>query len=271
MAIGEGPPQLVAGITLAGTDHLERGREAQDAFFWSASADERSLVLAVADGAGSRDRSALGAHLAVDIACRVLGHNVPSLSSHAADWLDWSNSACGPIIDEFRRVSARMTDDGDPGPLAATLVAAVVAPPWLAVISLGDCFAVALSKEGPGSVENCHLVLPPQLREQGRTVFLTSVTARAEIRSFVLWDPGLTGVVLSSDGCVPLGLDHASAQGEDPAVAAALASPAFFCGLAAKMRQERGSARPLRDLLLRPEAERSYDDLTVLFALSEEA
>ncbi|MEU9117217.1 protein phosphatase 2C domain-containing protein [Streptomyces sp. NPDC048483] len=266
---------VVAGAVVQGTRHLASGRGCQDAFKSAVTAEGEAVVLAVADGAGSRDRSSLGAHLAVDLACRVLGEGVPEVSQGAAAWTEWVSGRGGETVEGWRRAGAAVLNSGEGqgsspelGALASTLVAAVVRPPWAAFLSVGDCIAAVLTRDTQAAApaERCHLVVPPPAPEGG-TVFLSSPGAALRVRTFALWDPELSGVVLASDGVVPLALDHPAVRGL-PAAAGPLPSRRFFCGAAAALRANGGDAEPLRALLSGPDAARSGDDLTVVCALT---
>ncbi|MGO4461827.1 protein phosphatase 2C domain-containing protein [Streptomyces sp. M-16] len=276
---------IVAGAAVQGTAHLARGQGCQDAF--KAVGLGGSAVLAVADGAGGRERSALGAHIAVDTACRVLAEGVPGAGDAPEVWTGWIAAAGARVVEEYRRavegVLSAVPAPGGPveaGALAATLAAAVVRPPWVAFVSVGDCFGTVLTREaagagepaGPseaaGARERCHLVLPPPVPGAPETVFLSSPGAALRLRSFVLWEPDLSGVVLATDGCAALTLDHPSVRALPPE-AGPLPSERFFCGLAATLRSNGGDAEPLRALLSGPGAARTGDDLTVLCALTD--
>ncbi|MEU6844242.1 protein phosphatase 2C domain-containing protein [Streptomyces sp. NPDC046716] len=253
---------IVAGAGVQGTAHLARAQGCQDAFKAVDLGD--AAVLAVSDGAGSRDRSALGAHIAVDAACRLLARDIPAAQETPEAWTAWTAGCGKAVVEEYLRAVAGVSGDdaSDPGDLAATLTAAVVAPPWAAFVSLGDGFGTLLTRD-----DRCHLVLPPP---EGPTAFLSSPGAELRIRTFVVWEPELSGVVLSTDGCAPLALDHPTVR-ELPVSAGPLPADGFFLGLAAALRDNDGDAEPLRRLLSAPEAgSRTGDDLTVLCALVEE-
>ncbi|MBO1416194.1 protein phosphatase 2C domain-containing protein [Streptomyces sp. FH025] len=254
-----------------GTGHLATGRGCQDAFKAAASPDGSALVLAVADGAGSRARSALGAHLAVDLACRLLAGDPPSPDADEDGWRDWLDGRAGAVLDGYlgavrALLATEAPEDGggdDEDALAATLAAAVIRPPWVALLQVGDCFGTVLTRPDGDRGELCRLALPPRRPAD----FLSSPDARERMVTAVLHEPRLSGVVLATDGCAPLALDHPSVEGL-PVEHGPLASPRFFRPLAAALRANGGDAEPLRALLSGPRAARSGDDLTVLCAFS---
>lgn len=255
-----GPWPFVSGATVQGSDHRAVARGNEDAFRAAVPADRESVVIAVADGAGGQQRGALGAQFAVDAACRMLLLDRPPPAGPATDWQAWISARITGIIDEYQRM---VTAVGG-GELGSTLAAAVICPPWAAFCSVGDCFGAVLARGDP---ERCHLVLPPPPGDGEFTVFLSSPTARSRARSFVLWDPGLTGVLLATDGCQPLALDHPSFRGLPPS-AGPQPVPAFFVGLAQAVRAAGGDGEPVHALLTGPEAARCTDDLTVVCALA---
>lgn len=259
---------IVAGAVVQGTGHLAAGRGCQDAFK-AADAGE-AVVLAVADGAGSRERSALGAHLAVDAACRVLAEGVPGAEDAPEAWTGWAAARGARLVAEYLGATqavlgATTGEPADTGALAATVAAAVMRPPWVAFVSVGDCFGTVLTQEA-GAAERCHLVLPPPAPGGPGPAFLSSPGAALRVRTFVVWEPQLSGVVLATDGCAALSLDHPGVHGLPPE-AGPVPSTRFFCGLAATLRANGGDAEPLRALLSGPAAARTGDDLTVLCAV----
>ncbi|MGW3203802.1 protein phosphatase 2C domain-containing protein [Streptomyces sp. NPDC001135] len=252
---------IIAGASVQGTAHLATGQGCQDAFKAVDLGD--TAVLAVSDGASSRDRSALGAHIAVDAACRLLAQDIPDADASPEAWTAWAAGRGKRVVEEYlRAVTGVLGTSGtpDPGTLAATLAAAVVRPPWVALLSLGDCFGTLVTRD-----DRCHLVLPPPAVPPP---FLSSPGAALRLRSFAVWEPELSAVVLATDGCAALTLDHPSVH-RLPPEAGPLPAGRFFLGLAATLRANHGDAEPLRRRLSGPEAGRTGDDLTVLCALVE--
>jgi hypothetical protein len=269
------PWPFVAGASIQGRDHRAAGRENQDAFRARVTRDGAGLAIAVSDGAGSLARSSLAAHVAVDVATRLLGERLPGALATASDWQAWLSHTARAIIDEYQRVTSAIDGPGEKrgtpgglgaagaGDLAATLAAAVICPPWAGFVSVGDSFGAVLTAGPP---EHCHLVLPPRTMT-GYTDFLSSPAAKAVLRCFMIWDPGLSGVALATDGCAPIALDHPAVHGLKPGDGPQ-PSAGFFLGLAGQVRDCRGDAEPLHRLLTGPSAARCADDLTVMFALA---
>ncbi|MFI8962609.1 protein phosphatase 2C domain-containing protein [Streptomyces sp. NPDC053493] len=330
---------IVSGASVTGSAHLAAGRGCEDAFRAVRVGDD-AVVLAVADGVGSRSRAALGAQLAVDNACRVLTAAAPpGRGASAQEWTGWiadrgallaetcvrtagalvpgegttepgaaqagaaqagaaqagatQAGATQPRAAEARSsqhpaAQARAAEAGttefgsaESGPaeggvleLGAALLVACVRAPWVAFVSLGDCFGVVLTTSetadgAAGAVERAHLVLPPPAPGGPPPAYTTSPAARLRVRTFTLWEPELSGVVLATDGCAPLALDHPSVRGL-PDAAGPLPSGRFFPPLAAALRRAGGGAEPLHALLSDPAAAaRTGDDLTVLCALAD--
>jgi Protein phosphatase 2C len=251
------------GCSLTGSLHRRRGTGCQDAFRITASADG-ALALAVADGAGSRERSALGAQLAVDAAVRVLGRAVPTGSASAERWAEWAGDAAESIVREYERVAAPCLVDGPVDALMTTLAAAVIRPPWAAFVAVGDCFAAVLTDEGgPTESVACHLVTPP-----GSPEFLGGALGSAVPRAFALWDEALCGVVLASDGCKAAALDHPQLHGLAPSAGPQPAA-GFYRAVARMARAPQGGREPLLAEFSRALAERSVDDATVVGAFAD--
>jgi hypothetical protein len=257
---GGGPWPFVAGASVQGSHHLASGRENQDAFHSSVTGDGRAIVLAIADGAGSRPRAALGSQLAVDVACRRLTCQVPEADRCVADWQSWLSAAGQSVITDYLRVAAAA---GPVSELAATLTAVIICPPWAGFLSIGDCFGAVITGGPPG---RCQLVAPPEA-DAGFTYFLSSPSAEDKMRSVLIRDPELSGVVLATDGCAALAFDHPAHHGLPPSAGPQPAA-GFFIGLADAVRASQGDAAPIHRLLTSEQAARCADDLTVLCALT---
>lgn len=168
------------------------------------------FALAVADGAGSRSRSGEGARAFVTALLDQVAAAAPpavprggleGLTAQPTVLQDWLASWERCYAEAIAAATARLTRWGDPvEEFAATLVAAIWTAPLLAVMAVGDGFVCA-SREGvPG---RAYLLLPPKREGEAAgsgTHFVSSPSWRANLESFVVVDPAITGVLVSTDG-----------------------------------------------------------------------
>lgn len=199
------PGWFVASAT--GGNHLAQGLPNQDRGLGRELASG-ALVFSVADGAGSRPRSACGAQFAVEACVRaadeVFGAGLLGNEYHV--WLDAARvfaRRCLHGYDEEVYHHARVVPVSDrPGVLpdwayGCTLLSVVAAPPWFAVVSIGDGFLVVnRDSEGP------RLLLPPPMDREhsGITHFLSSSDREKHLVVLALRDPQVSGVALCTDG-----------------------------------------------------------------------
>src|SRR5690606_90414 len=121
----------------------EAGRENQDAALYRRL--DAGFLIAVADGAGSRSRSALGAHLAVeaaaDAATAVLSEP-PASVEHAQALARQFRHTCLDMFTSRLQALLSVAPDHQPGDYATTLLAVVAHPPFFISFGVGDCFMV---------------------------------------------------------------------------------------------------------------------------------
>jgi hypothetical protein len=200
-------PWRVRGVSVQGYSHLRDGVECQDAYRHTLVEPGAVQILAVADGAGSRARSAEGAALAVGLATDLLAKRLRGgrRPTSADDWRALLSSAYDEIRAAFLSGIERIGPD--PGEFASTLTAVIVALPWLGVISIGDGFVITRADTRDGG-DGFHLLASALGSEEyvNDAVFLTSRSAQTEVRIDCLYDPGLTAVVLSTDGLIPVAI-----------------------------------------------------------------
>jgi hypothetical protein len=194
----------VQGVSVQGYSHLRDGMECQDAYRHTFVATPGAHVLAVADGAGSRARSAEGAALAVGLANSLLAQRLGSACAPDTtdSWRSLLGAAYEQIVSAFLAAIERMGPDR--GEFAATLTAVVLSPPWIGVASIGDGFVIA-RVDNPDGTDGFHLVSFAASAGEyvNETVFLTSKGALERVCINCLYDPELTAVMLSTDGLVP--------------------------------------------------------------------
>lgn len=191
------------GASVPGHSHLAVGEGGQDAWRVARGPDDRTLCLVVADGAGTRSRSAEGAHLAAALAAGLLERYLVRLPDSPRAWRELLELVMRHIRARFIKDAVGRGQDGDPRPFATTLTFAIVVHPWVGIASVGNCFAVARTTVDAGS--GFHLVLepPPPVGEYASgTTFLTSDDALDLARYRVLHSPDLDGLALCSDGCI---------------------------------------------------------------------
>jgi hypothetical protein len=250
----------VRGISMPGYQHLRDGIECQDAYRHVFLPAAGAYVLAVADGAGSRVRAAEGAALAVGLAVHVLGDALDARASPAAshEWHRLLEDSYGRILSTFYDVTSRIGPDVTD--FAATLTATVLSPPWLGVVSLGDCFLIARAGDGDNPLHLLDLA-PPAGEYANETVFLTSARAPQQVTVACLYDPELSALILATDGLAPIGIEQDGAGVPRPN--RSFVEPVLGA-IAAPHRDPTELARLLLDDRL---SARSGDDKTLLCAV----
>ena len=258
----------VYGVSVPGEQHLRAGLECQDAYRWRYCPEASALALAVADGAGSRPRASEGSTMAVGIATTSIATRLKrGRPTSARAWRGLMTLTLRETVRTLRRATQVLRSENSSDAFASTLTVVVLAPPITAVLSVGDGFVVVRTSSPSLRAldQRVHLVLPPPpvLGEYANeTTFLSSSDALKHARVDVIWDPGLTGVVLSTDGCASAALTIE--QG-----GATRAHNGFFQGLLAYVQAEDPDLGRVLRFLTGPEIARtSGDDKTLLVALA---
>ncbi|WP_169809245.1 PP2C family serine/threonine-protein phosphatase [Actinomadura chibensis] len=222
---------LAASVT--GAAHRRSAQDCQDA--WASARTRAGLVLAIADGAGSREHAAEGARTAVAAACAA------------------ARPGDDPLLAAF--ASARRAVLGlapDPDPFACTLAVVVVGATEVAAGQIGDGI-VAVERGGAA----LGAAAPARGEYANETVFLTSGDALDALAVERFPASEVTGVALSTDGLRSVILD-------DPA-AGTLYEP-FFTDLWNYARRESAASDGLRDFLAEvPDG--TGDDKTLVVAV----
>lgn len=218
--VGRSGPWRVHGVSVEGYRHRRSGTPCQDAHRYTVSGPPQApvTVLAVADGAGSRPRSGEGSALAVDLAVACFARRAadwPRAMSAARDAADVRGSLREAFLDvrgEFLRRTGADADD-----YATTLTVVVLSPTWIGHLSVGDGFAVLRAGTVDG-VRQFHLLPQPTAVSEysNETVFLTSADAERSLSTACVNDPGVDGVLLSTDGLAQIALSWADGQPRQP-------------------------------------------------------
>jgi hypothetical protein len=203
----------VRGLSVRGYRHVRDGKPCQDAnaHVTTGPKEDRVTVLAVADGAGSRRLSEQGSALAVRLATDRLGR----LCAGRSDERDVRSLLLGgfhDIREGFLDETGASADD-----YATTLTVVVLTRAWIGYLSVGDGFAVLRAGDEGGERQFHLLPQPGAVSEYGNeTVFLTSGDATRRVRSECVRDPGVDGVILSTDGLAQAALSRAGGAGQRP-------------------------------------------------------
>jgi hypothetical protein len=201
------PRWRVRGASMQGYDHVRSGGWCEDSFAHTHiplddPARPDIQILAVADGAGSRSRSADGSRLAVSTALAVVEQGIRAhwRPESAPEWTALLQHLSEQVIARFVSV-ARAVGGGDKaiGDFATTLTTVVLAHPVVGYFSVGDGFVII--RTGAGGRSNLHLVdsAVATAQDASTTTFLTSHTAGA-VRVNAIYDEAITGVFISTDG-----------------------------------------------------------------------
>jgi hypothetical protein len=248
---GEPPAEAwrVLAASVTGRSHAAVDRGNEDAV-QTARLAGGTLVLALADGAGSAGRAGEGARLAVGTAVEVLAGELHREGLEAL---------LRTALREVRRAMAGRARElrVRPRDFACTLLLAVARGDDVAVLQLGDGAVVA---RGPDGWQR--LVGPQRGRYAGETVFVTSRGAAglAEVEVHPL--ASVKALALLSDGLEPVATDVASGRPHAP----------FFDPLVAFAGAERAEAELEAELTRFLGSDRlqsrSSDDLSLILALN---
>lgn len=204
----------IHGISVQGYRHRQTGTPCQDACDHVAigPSDARVTVLAVADGAGSRPRSEEGSQLAVKLATSYFG-------DRAAARPPAGKAMHELLMTGFREVRAQfLRKVGDrPDDFATTLTVVLMTRDWLGHLSVGDGFVVV--RAGAENGERQYHLLPQSKavsEYSNETVFLTSPGAEEWVLTDCVRDPGIDGVLLSTDGLAQAALSWSAGRPREP-------------------------------------------------------
>jgi hypothetical protein len=201
---------VVRGATVQGNGHLGRGTSGQDSFDWAPIPARQggqavAWVLAVADGAGSRRRSAQGASLAVGLAVDIATAEFGAVGR--PDDAEACKSLMSGVFDKLRAAFHKAVEaipSAAPANFATTLTVALIADPFIGLASVGDGFTVV--RTGRGESVRFHVVdyEIPDSAEAGQTSsgssFLTSSDVLERRRVYVIPNGDVTGILLATDG-----------------------------------------------------------------------
>ncbi len=246
-------PWRVIGAVVQGASHARTGQPCQDAQAYRRLPDGE-LLIAVADGAGSAERSELGARLAVDTALNALSASLVGSRPHTqAQWEDLLREV---FVQTRQAVQDLSTEDGFPlRQYATTLTVVVAAAGCLASAQVGDGAVVVLDASGKLFAAT-HLQKGEYANE---THFLTQPDLLEHLEVQVCRQP-VSALAVMSDGLVRLALKMPSGEPHFP-----FFQPLF--GFAARKQSETQAAEQLADFLASERVcARTDDDKTLVLA-----
>lgn len=243
----------VVGAAVAGTSHERLGLPCQDALAYQAN--ERCLLVALSDGAGTADRSEFGAQTAVRVALDELAAaSAESLPREQAGWQDMLCAAFGAArsaLESLAEIEQQPLRD-----YAATLSLAAATDEWLAVAQLGDGAVVA--GESP---DQLFLVNPAQRGEYANETFFLTQEDALELVQVSVFEKAVDYLAVMSDGLTRLAIQLPAQEPHLP----------FFLPLfafAARASEEEQAARHLVDFLNSERVcERTDDDKSLVLAV----
>jgi len=199
-------PWRVVGASITGTSHQKLGQPCQDAAGWALGPD-RSLIVAVADGAGSAPLGREGAQLAVSTVVEFLSSRRPLGSREASK---------DQLVSALERAQSALQHDAENRgaeirDLATTLILVQATPDFVAALQVGDGSAV-LDDRRDGVVG----LTKPQAGEYiNETMFITAEDAMDQAQT-VLHEGRISGGAVFSDGLQMLGLKMPEATPHAP-------------------------------------------------------
>ncbi|MGB3535642.1 MAG: PP2C family serine/threonine-protein phosphatase [Microcoleaceae cyanobacterium] len=250
MALMESNWQIISA-SVTGKGHEKRDIPCQDAHLWEILSPD-SLVVAVADGAGSAKLSAVGAQVAVQTAVEVITQKQIATMPEE-DWEDCLKEALTAaqeaVIAEASRQEAEIRD------LATTLILVIATAQQVAVAQVGDGAAVVETDE-----KILHaLTIPEQGEYLNETKFLICADA-IETAQINIWQGQPTHLAVFSDGLQMLGLKMPDGTPHQP-----FFSPLFH--FVATAGDEIMAKEQLVAFLRSPRvSQRTDDDLTLVLA-----
>jgi len=204
----------IAGASVRGMSHIQFGLPNQDAAKWFVGPEQRSFVLAVADGHGSPAyvRSDRGSKFAVSIAVDELqgfadgskeggaGSDLPKLEERILSrWLEavQTDLAKSPLTGE--EAEALAAEELEPNSAyGATLLAAFVSQSYGFAVQIGDGTIYLVGTDGEVAPA---LTLPDLPGESTYSLCMPDAIEFVEARSFTADDLGrLAAIVISTDG-----------------------------------------------------------------------
>jgi hypothetical protein len=244
------PTWRYLAASVIGSSHITQARPCQDAH-GTAILDDGTLIVAVADGAGSAKRSEEGSRCAVDTSIRCLTEQCratpPATGEDCEAFLERA-------LVNARKALQDIAPDENFGDVATTLLLTIVTDRWLSTIQVGDGAVVCRDSSGDLRV----LSELGQSEYINETTFLTSSDYLNHLHRATLPSGDISGLAMLSDGIQLLALRYADNTAHDP----------FFRPLFEFAENPASTHVELEDFLKSERVcERTDDDKTLILAV----
>jgi hypothetical protein len=187
----------ISGVSVQGTSHLEKNTPCQDAHacLETASGD---LILAIADGAGSAERSQEGSQVAVrQVAASIQSLLEAGVPDHESDWQTLLTQAFSEALQSI--VQLAEADEVPVRAFATTLACAVLSGDWLAVGQIGDGAVVVEKQDGALT-----LTARPQRGEYANEAYFLTMPDGLQSLAFYISQQPIRSLILTTDGLLRL-------------------------------------------------------------------
>jgi hypothetical protein len=246
------------GVSVCGTSHLARGTPCQDAHQIRTLVN-RTVVIAVADGAGSAARSEEGSRLAVQASVEALTASLGNLKvlpdTSLADALTGAASCARAALLDAAGVTTNIAaPSANVDEFATTLLLVAITCQWIGVLQVGDGAIAALDDGGDVQI----LTVADGSEYLNETTFLTSHNWFESAYSNVVPADRYSGIAVMSDGLQVLATNYADNTAHLP----------FFLPLFRFAAREQSSEDELRSFLRSEKVcARTDDDKTLVITI----
>ncbi len=281
----------ILDASVTGTSHQKVNRDCEDKYHFD-QYENGTLLLAVADGAGSASHASDGAQHAVNKALETIKDSFeqegePNSQDEWSNRLQWvldivhislqeladsslsehtefeSTQIIEPLMtlpfnnkdSEIKEGAKNISSSLSLREYATTLLLAVVTSQWIAIAQIGD--GIVIVQDNNGKLQM--LTLPDHGEYINETSFITDAKYREHVQFFVKSDISVKGIALLTDGLQMLALDFATNLPHEP----------FFSPLFEIAATQTGSSKLELENFLSSErvCERTDDDKTIVLAV----
>jgi hypothetical protein len=241
----------VIAASVTGETHFKQGKGNEDAFCLASRLDG-SLVLAVADGAGSASCGAEGAELATTFAVKFLSDiELPTIEE------SWQAVMLETVQHVHNALESQaITRAKDIKDFACTLLVAVLTPTHIAALQIGDGAIVGMNDEAI-----TRLTRAAHGEYASETVFVTSQNYLEHCSCAVLSSQDITGLALLTDGLEPVAVNLQTGEPFAP-----FFMPLFRFACSEKEPHEKSQAL-VAFLTSERLSKRTHDDRTLVLAV----